>query len=325
MNDWHYNAPYTAQEKERALKLWKTSSVEFVRHRYHCSVQSLYRWRRQYDGTTASLDNRSKRPLTPHPNSHTENEIKYIYDLIRRNPHIGLNELYGKLRLNYAYSRNPVSLYRLLRRNGYYENKKKRIPYKPKKYDTPSVIGEKWQLDVKVVPKECYGGIYSDLKFYQYTIIDEATRERFIYPYMEQCADSSVDFLNRAIVYFGYKPNIIQTDNGQEFTYTREVKNKIHLFSSACVKLKIEHKLIKPRTPRHNGKVERSHRNDNERFYKFLRFYSHDDLLVQMKAYLKRSNNIPSSVLKSVNGKLKWLTPIEKRKELLLHDLDVIE
>lgn len=30
------------------------------------------------------------------------------------------------------------------------------------------------------------------------------------------------------------------------------------------------HQLIRPRTPRHNGKVEGSHRNDNERFYKYL-------------------------------------------------------
>ena len=34
-----------------------------------------------------------------------------------------------------------------------------------------------------------------------------------------------------------------------------------------------------PRTPCHNGKVERSHRNDNERFYKYLSFYSYDDLI----------------------------------------------
>jgi hypothetical protein len=55
--------------------------------------------------------------------------------------------------------------------------------------------------------------------------------------------------------------------------------------------------LIRPRTPWHNGKVERSHRNDQERFYNDLRFYSFSDLQTQMKRYLYRSNNIPMAVL----------------------------
>ena len=163
-------------------------------------------------------------------------------------------------------------------------------------------------------------------RFYQYTIIDEATRERFIYPYEEQCPQSTIDFIKRAIIFYGYKPNIIQTDNGAEFTYTRQTKNdKEHLLDKFCRIHKIEHKTIKPRTPRHNGKVERSHRNDNERFYKWLKFYSYEDLLKQMKAYLIRSNEIPISVLSSRDKKQKWLTPKEKRKELLLLDWGVIE
>ena len=67
---------------------------------------------------------------------------------------------------------------------------------------------------------------------------------------------------------------------------------------------------IRPRTPRHNGKVERSHRNDNERFYSFLSFYSLEDLIKQGTQYLKRSNNIPMQVLN-------YLTPIEMRQKLL--------
>ena len=65
-------------------------------------------------------------------------------------------------------------------------------------------------------------------KFYQYTIIDEASRERFIYPYKEQSSYSTVDCVKHAIVYFGYKPITIQTDNGSEFfTYTQKT-DKIH-------------------------------------------------------------------------------------------------
>ncbi len=321
-----YKSAYTAEEKLNALKLWRRSTREFVAHRYHCTVQTLYRWRRIYNGTKESLEPKYCAPYTPHPNRHTDEEIKHIKDLIRRNPNIGLNELYGKLRLNYAYSRNPVSLYRFLRKNGYYDAVKKKHNYVPKPYDTPVHIGEKWQLDVKYIPLNCLVHNEERIRFYQYTVIDEATRERFIYPYHEQCPQSTVDFIQRSIIYFGYKPNIIQTDNGSEFTYTRQTKDdRVHLFDLFCKNKGIEHKTIKPRTPRHNGKVERSHRNDNERFYSYLKFYSYNDLLVQMKAYLERSNNIPISTLKTRDKTKSWLTPKEKRKELLLLDWGVIE
>ena len=86
--------------------------------------------------------------------------------------------------------------------------------------------------------------------------------------------------------------------------------DKTHPLDNVLNKLGITHKLIKPRTPRHNGKVERSHRNDQQRFYSYLRFYSYDDLLKQMKAYLKRSNNIP---MQSLN----WLSPLEMRQQII--------
>jgi len=142
------NTPYFPREKEKALNLWKQplSTAEFVAHRYRCTIQSLYRWRRQYNGTLLSLANKSSRPHTPHPNRHTEDEITHIRNVIRRNPNIGLNELYGKLRLHYAYKRNPASLYRFLRKQDFCEDvRKKKTPYVPKPYQTPARLGEKMQ------------------------------------------------------------------------------------------------------------------------------------------------------------------------------------
>lgn len=100
-----------------------------------------------------------------------------------------------------------------------------------------------------------------------------------------------------AIIYFGYITKMLQTDNGFEFTHTRE-KKEYHLFDELCQELGIKYKLIKPRTPRHNGQVERSHRNDQKRLHTYLTFYSLDDLNKQMKDYLKRFHNIPSNSLK---------------------------
>lgn len=298
--------------KFHAVKTYRNGnySVRHVCIKYHISKASLMRWNKRFDGTIESLNELSRRPKTPHPNSHTEYELTKIRNLIRRNPNIGLTELYTKLRQQIAYSRHYCSLYRVLVRIGYYLNRASiKKKYVPKKYYTPEFLGEKMQLDVKFVPKDCNANKTDDYKYYQYTIIDEASRERFIYAYKENNSFSSVDFLKRSIAYFGYIPRQIQTDNGFEFTHFRETK-RIHPFDTACNELGINHTTIKPRTPRHNGKVERSHRNDNERFYVHLKFHNYEDLNYQMKRYLKRSNNIGMTPLG-------YMTPIEKRKELI--------
>lgn len=312
MNTIPYSQRYLPHElstKFHAVLLYRSvKDVSYVCRRYHISKASLMRWNKAFDGTKESLVCKSHKPLSPHPRAHTDQELKWIMDYHRRNPNISVCELYGKLRTDKGYSRHPGSLYRVFVKLGYRtKHISTKKAYKPKPYDTPTSIGIKWQMDVKHVPKACYSGNNGD-KFYQYTIIDEASRERFIYPYREQNGYSTVLFLQRAIAYFGYIPQIIQTDNGSEFTNIKKT-DRIHLFDAYCDDLGIKHKLIRPRTPRHNGKVERSHRNDQERFYNYLKFYSYDDLIIQMKSYLRRSNNIPMQVLG-------WKTPLEKRFEL---------
>lgn len=301
--------PHDLNTKYYSVSLYRNGNpVSFVCRRYKISKISLMRWNKKFDGTKESLIDKSHKPLSKHPNSHTDLELKWIKDYIRRNPHISMIELYGKLRTDKGYSRHACSLFRILRKLGFINQKQHPYTkYVPKPYDTPKELGIKWQLDVKYVPKQCYSGKLPD-KFYQYTIIDEASRERFIYPYKEQSSYSTVNFVKRASIYFGYLPKIIQTDNGQEFTHLKQT-NIIHPLDVFCNKLNITHQLIRPRTPRHNGKVERSHRNDNERFYRFLSFYSYDDLLIQMKRYIKRSNNIPMQTLN-------WLSPIQMRNKL---------
>lgn len=302
--------PHTIETRFHAVKTYRNGhSVQFVCRRYKISKASLMRWNKKFDGTRASLQDTSHRPLSSHPNAHTQTELDTIKRYIKRNPKISMIELYAKLKFNAAYTRHPCSLFRILRKLGFYkQSTKPKKKYIPKPYDTPVSLGKKWQLDVKHVPKHCYVGQVPD-KFYQYTVIDEASRERFIYPFKEQSSYSSIQFVQMAIDYFGYQPEIIQTDNGFEFTYFRETK-RTHPFDIFCQTVGIHHQLIRPRTPRHNGKVERSHRNDNERFYRYLSFYSYDDLISQMKKYLYKSNRLPMQTLN-------WLRPIDIRNKLL--------
>jgi hypothetical protein len=46
------------------------------------------RWDQRFDGTKASLKDRSHRPKTPHPSIHTEEEIGWIRNYLRRNPRL---------------------------------------------------------------------------------------------------------------------------------------------------------------------------------------------------------------------------------------------
>ena len=150
-------------------------------------------------------------------------------------------------------------------------------------------------MDVKNVPSACYAGSDGE-KFYQYTMLEEASRKRFLYAYKENSSDSTIDFVQRAILCFGYAPEMIQTDHGREFTHAQKT-DRMHPLDILCRNLHIAHKVLRPRTPWHNGKVERSHRSDQERFYNLLRFYSYEDLQIQMKRYLRRANNIPMAVV----------------------------
>lgn len=112
--------PHEINTKFYAVKLYRTGvGVSFVCRRYHISKSSLLRWNKKFNGTKESLLDKSHRPLSKHPNSHTDEELKWIRDYHRRNPKISVCELYGKLRTNKGYSRHPGSLYRIYRKLGY--------------------------------------------------------------------------------------------------------------------------------------------------------------------------------------------------------------
>ena len=116
-----------------------------------------------------------------------------------------------------------------------------------------------------------------------------------------------MDFMLRALLCFGYAPDMIRTDNGGELIHT-EKTTRIHPSEVLCNSLHIVRKTIRPKMPWHDGKAERSRRNDRERFYTHLKFCSYEALQLQIKRHLRRSNRIPMSVL----GRK---SPIQKRRE----------
>ena len=291
--------------RQSLLEYARKYSVAKASRKYNRARSYIYFWEARYDGNLESLRPHSKRPHS-NPRQHTQDKIKLIEDMRRRNPTLGMIELWHRLRLR-GYSRCPESLYRTMRKLGLFSKAKPKKKYKAKPYEAMSHAGQRIQVDVKVVPRKCIAD--PTLKLYQYTAIDEYSRLRFLGAYPEQSTYSSADFVKRAILWYqrrGIKVECIQTDNGFEFTnrFSNSKRNILTLFESTLADAGIRHKLIRPYTPRHNGKVERSHREDQKRFYDTHSFFSLADFGGQLAAHQNRSNNLPMRPLH-------WLSPRE--------------
>ena len=258
------------------------------------SRQSLYRWIKRYDGTLESLADRSHRPHS-HPNQHRPEEIKLIEDMRRRNPNAGLVVFWVKLRQR-GYCRSISGLYRFLKKKGQMAQKLPNPKYIPKPYEKMQYPGQRVQIDVKYVPAACLvGDAAIDGGYYQYTFIDEYSRFRFLEAFKEHSSYSSAEFIRHCVKKFPFTIECVQTDNGAEFTNCMNNTKTVRpsLFEKTLAELCIRHKRIKVYTPRHNGKVERSHRKDNEYFYASHKFYSFEDFQKQLAVWNRKYNNFP--------------------------------
>ena len=291
--------------RQSLMKYAAKYGVSRASRKYNKSRSYIYFWRARWDGSAESLACQSRRPHS-HPNQHTEAELKLIRDMRRRNPTLGMVELWHRLRQR-GYTRRPESLFRVMRKLGMFPGKKAKKAYTPKPYEQMTYPGQRVQVDVKVVPRRCITD--PELRLFQYTAIDEFTRLRFLAAYQEQSTYSSADFLKKLVKWYarrGIRVECVQTDNGFEFTnrFSNSKRDLPTLFETTAQKLGVRHKLIRPYTPRHNGKVERSHREDQKRFYSCRSFYSLADFEKQLAVHNRRSNNFPMRPLH-------WLSPVE--------------
>jgi hypothetical protein len=277
--------------RESLVKYAKSKGVSIASRKYNKSRSYIYFWLKRYDGRIESLAERSRRPHH-HPKEHSVEEIRLIHNYWNKNQNLGLLEFWFKVR-KAGYERHYVSLYRAMRREGLRKTgKKTKSVSKP--YEQMSYPGQRVQIDVKHVPRECIQD--KEWKsYYQYTAIDEYSRLRYLEGYQQANTFSSADFINKVIRWFsrkGIRVECVQTDNGQEFTahYLKKEGNlSKNLFEQTLEEYGIRHKRIKPYTPRHNGKVERSHREDQKRFYDHARFYSFHDFRSQLRRHNQRS------------------------------------
>ena len=181
--------------RQSLMKCAEKYGVSKASRKYNKSGSYIYFWRSRSDGSAAFLACQSKRPHS-HPNQHTEDELKLIRDMRRRNPRLGLIEFWWRLKQR-GYSRHPESLYRVMQKLELFSAGKEKKKYQPKPYQQMTYPGQRVQVDVKVVPRKCIAN--TQLRLFQYTAIDELPRLRFLAAYPEQSTYSSANFLKRLV------------------------------------------------------------------------------------------------------------------------------
>jgi transposase InsO family protein len=124
------------------------------------------------------------------------------------------------------------------------------------RYEKP-LPGHRLQLDVKFL--ERIPGTRKRL--YQFTAIDDCTRIRVLKVYDACNQRTAIRFIDEVRHRLPFRVHVVQTDNGAEF------QSQFHWHLEG---LDIRHVYIRPRSPHLNGKVERSHRVDDQEFYQLL-------------------------------------------------------
>ncbi len=128
------------------MKYAQKYGVSRASRKYNKGRSYIYFWLARWDGSVESLTCQSRRPHS-HPNQHTAEELKLIRDMRRRNPKLGMIELWHRLRKR-GYQRCPESLFRVMRRMGMFHPAEKKKGYVPKPYEQMQYPGQRVQVDV---------------------------------------------------------------------------------------------------------------------------------------------------------------------------------
>lgn len=233
------------------------------------------RWLSQGKALTSLYDLR--RTPKSHKNDLDEETVSLIVQL-----RLGLG--YGEDKLAYVLGRDygitvtHHGVGNVLKRAGLLTPRKRRVRAQRRLSDYPYKPGEVGQMDVKHWKRAAY----------QYDIVDCATRIKYKRLYPGVSPAYTVDFLEHAIRFFApaFVFQCIQTDNGMEFVYDQlpQVKpDTLTAMQQWLTEKGIRHGRIPPRSPQLNGRIERSHGVDKDR-YKKLTTNSHQK--AELQAFL---------------------------------------
>lgn len=164
----------------------------------------------------------------------------------------------------------------------------------------PLAQGDLVEIDIKYVPS-----LIREKQYYQYTAIDSASRWRYLEIYDNEDNSNTLEFVKKLMAIAPFRIRAIKTDNGSYFTnrYTGYQKSanpqnpKLHALDLFCMEHNIIHYLIDPGKPAQNGRVERSHRTDQEHFYDLNKFNTLLDLKIKIRKWNNYYNNLEHCAL----------------------------
>lgn len=285
----------------------QVENISFVCRHFGISRKTFYKWYNRYRSSgnnPNSLMDRSRKPK--HSPNITKEQIIRLIKRIRKKTKFGPDRIRFYLIKEHSINIPHSTIYAILRREGLIV-KHKRRKKRPLMYNLP-YPGDNVQVDIKFI------GGYSTKRVVQYSALDDATRLKLTRLYQERSNHYSVEFLDYIIAKFPFRIKRISTDNDSVFTqlYTAEPRThplkpvRIHPFTLRCRELKIRHKLNRPASPQQNGKVERSHRTDDEEFYRLHKSYCLEYLIKERVRYDRLFNNHRPHM------GLQGLTPLQK-------------
>ena len=216
---------------------------------------TFYKWRARYNPYNLStLNSQSRKPLKT--NTIPWSLVVEICEWKRekRNRNKSHYYLYQKwVKEGKVPPCSPKTIYNWWKKRDLIVVRHKRKRAKTKLFNQARLPGELVQIDVKYLEGR---------RRFQYTAIDVASKWRYLRAYSKFNQENSIDFVNRLIIKAkekGIDIKRIQTDNGSEFQND---------FVSHLTTSSIKHQYIWIHTPDQNGCVERSHRTDDEEFYR---------------------------------------------------------
>lgn len=194
------------------------------------------------------------------------------------------------------------SVYRILVRNGVNRllQRARNRSLHTKRY-AKRVPGHHVQMEVKVLTLRASDG--KRARRYQYTAVDDAGRVRAPRVYPRHSQANAIRCFDYVVQRFPFRINTIRTDRGHEW----QALLHWHVKDQG-----VRHVYIKPRSPQLNGKVERSHRTDQEEFYQLLTYKDDVDLEKTLAEWGDFYN------LNRPHGAHEGRTPYEVLKELLV-------
>lgn len=285
------------RQKAVAFAIKHNNKAEAAR-RYHTRRQQIIRWCQRYDGTLDSLRPKSRRPHH-HPNAHTAEEIEIIKHCHRYYRRDGLAQVYVKC-VQRGYKRHYSSMLKMIKRHCEPTKTSAAPKTYPKSKWKPEEVtypGEKVQMDIKYIPMECIQWQSYDKRYYQITAIDEYSRKRVTQIVDEKSVTNTALFLLDLEQEMGFSVKTVQTDNGREFTNGSDQNGPRTIFEEILQEKGIHYQKTRPYSPWQNGKVERSHREDGEKFYSGHTFSSLEELRKKHQRYVRRQNNAARKVL----------------------------